>query len=212
MALTWVRKYVKELTTAESIIVPNTFESEHLIISATCFNCRSTWHKAGYLSQSIDFSAFKQARVNNSSLILLNTPMVLSFEHYQLGYQLSFEPASWIDNLTLEIYQPSMPLYSLDTNAPYGATTALTQSITVNDNSTPVLVLAANKNRKNFTIENKGSTAIMIGFMEPMTINNTFLTLAPKTVYVPEINYTDPIFGLTQNDNEFTDLIVTEFT
>ncbi len=109
MALTWVRKFTQNVNSNKNIDVSKTLKSEYLILSVSCIDCRDTWHRAGYLSQFLNVLPLRKTLVNNSIPLLLNTPTLLSFEHWQLGYQLRFEPVNWLTKFTLEIYDSKMP-------------------------------------------------------------------------------------------------------
>lgn len=191
-------------------MIPGTFKSKYLVISVICQNCRDTWHKAGYLTQIVEILPLKSVQVFDKKLILLNAPKLHIFDLFQSGYRLKFEPAKWIKEVILEIYVPKMPFYQPDLNST-PATTANVTSVTVANNTTPISLLAANNNRKRFSLRNRGSKPALIGFANNFNAANAYTTLAAGVVYESDINFTGEIFALGTAANQTTDIAVIEF-
>jgi hypothetical protein len=174
MALKLVKKYSRRIINQKSFLIPIIFTSEYLIILANCQNCRVTWHKAGYLSQYIDTLPLRKVQLFDNKLILLNYPVLQSFPLFQLGYQLKFELAEWIKDLTLEIYLPNMSLFQSEPTASANPADFTGQSdpalfaLTV----AAVSVLAANPNRKGLVVRNKGNKPAYLGFAATVTAAN----------------------------------------
>jgi hypothetical protein len=209
MTLKLVKKYSQKIINQESKMIPVTFKSEYLVILAKCLNCRATWHKAGYLFQYIDTLPLRKVQVENSKLILLNTPKIQSFSLFQLGYQLKFELADWIKELTLEIYEPNMSLYQSENNQTNSAdfTGQTVTSLTLT--ATALSVLAANPNRKGLTIRNKGNKICYLGFAATVDAANAPFSI-PGGATLEETNDFPPgqIFMIAPAGN--TDVVVME--
>jgi hypothetical protein len=104
-----------------------------------------------------------------------------------------------------------MALY-IDNSQPAGtASTATSATVAVPSNTTPNSILAANVNRKGYSIRNRGAKAAIVGFSSTFTANTAFLSLAANAVYESEKNYTGDLFAMATAANAATDLVVTEF-
>jgi hypothetical protein len=113
-----------------------------------------------------------------------------------------------LDQITQLITDMSLFLQD-SVNATANATT--TASVTVNNNTTPISLLAANLNRKRFALRNKGNKAAYIGFSSTFTTANFYLSLAAGAIYESDFTFTGEIFGLAPANNSNTDIQVTEF-
>lgn len=211
MALKLVLKYSQKIINQESFLIPMIFKSEHLIILASCQNCRGTWHKAGYLSQYVDTLPLRKVQVLDSRLILLNSPILQSFALHRLGYQLKFNPVDWIKTIDLQIFEPNMTLYQSES----GGTNA--QDVTSQSVPTqfaliiaPTPVLSANPSRKGILVRNKGAKQAALGFDPGLSLANApYIIPAGTTLEIIEDFPTGQIFMMAPSGN--TDVVVMEF-
>jgi hypothetical protein len=129
------------------------------------------------------------------------------------NYFLFYEPPKWFSTFDIKIWEnTNMALYT-DSSQPAGtASTATSATVAVASNTTPSSIMAANVNRKGYSIRNRGTKAAIIGFSSTFTANTAFLSLAANAVYESEKNYTGDLFAMTTAANAATDLVVTEFT
>lgn len=104
-----------------------------------------------------------------------------------------------------------MSLFLQDSVNNVVATTTTTASIAVVNNTTTISLLAANPNRKRFSLRNKGNKAAYIGFSSTFTTANFYLSLASGAVYESDFSFTGEIFALAIAANSNTDVQVTEF-
>jgi hypothetical protein len=206
----WVKKFSKSVRNSESFVIPNTFESEYLLVLAKCLNCRATWHKAGYLSHLIDVFPVGKTQIKDKKLILLNKPIIQSFSLFHLGYKLEFEFAEWINELILEIYEPNMPLFSNNPQSGYsGDMTGQSIPVSVSLTATAASVMAANANRKGLVIRNKGNKTAYLGFTNTIDDDNAPYAI-PGGWTLEEMNDFPPgeLFMIAPNGN--TDVVVME--
>jgi hypothetical protein len=104
-----------------------------------------------------------------------------------------------------------MSYFLQDSNSNGSATSSTTASVTVSSNTNTISLLAANPNRKRFSLRNKGNKATYIGFSSTFTTANFYLSLAAGAVYESDFSFTGEIFGLAIAANSATDIQVTEF-
>ena len=105
-----------------------------------------------------------------------------------------------------------MSLFFQDSANAQIATATTVTSVAVTSNTTPVLLLTQNSNRKKYSLRNKGSKACLIGFSTTFTAANNFISLAAGAVYEAEVNYTGDLYALAIATSSNTDVVVTEFT
>jgi hypothetical protein len=173
MALNLVRKFSRNIKGGDSFEIPILFRQEYLLISAKCRNCRSTWYKAGYLSQIVDILPLKKVQIASKILVPLNNPQLQTFAFFTNGYKLKFEAVNWIDSLTLEIYLPNMSLFQSEPSATPnpGDFTGQSAPALFALSVTAVSVLAANPNRKGLVVRNKGNKIAYLGFVATVDAN-----------------------------------------
>jgi hypothetical protein len=104
-----------------------------------------------------------------------------------------------------------MSLFLQDSTFNSLATSTTTASVAVVSNTATISLLAANPNRKRFSLRNKGNKAALIGFSSTFTTANFYLSLAAGAVYESDFSFTGEIFGLAVATNSATDIQVTEF-
>jgi hypothetical protein len=174
MAVNLIRKFSRKINNGDSIEIPIIFRQANLLISAKCPKCRSTWYRAGYLSQIIDILPLKKVQIANKILIPLNNPQIQTFAYFVDGYKLKFEAMNWIDSLTLEIYLPNMSLFQSEPTSSVNPADFTGQSdpALFTLTATAVSVLAANPNRKGLVVRNKGNKAVYLGFAATVTAAN----------------------------------------
>jgi hypothetical protein len=197
--------------TEPETLLPIDFTSRLAIKVSDIAGYRSTWNWAGYCYQYLDISDVGLTRINRKINIAIQEPILFVPEVFKPNYALKFVCADWINALTLTIFEDSMPLYFQDSSNSLVSAATTSVSVTVSSNTTPVLLLTANANRKKFSLRNKGTKAALIGFSATFTAANAFMSLAAGAIFEPEINYTGDVFALAINANSNTDIQVTEF-
>ncbi len=126
-----------------------------------------------------------------------------------IPYQLSINPAKWLGNYTLSIWELSMGIY---TPPAEGATANTVGSTTVaaTNVAAGVVILAANPNRKSFTIQNTSTSILYLGYGTVPTVTDYVVAIPAKSFFDPNINFSGEIKGLWINTNG--NAVVKEFT
>jgi hypothetical protein len=211
MAVNLVRKFSRKINNGDSFEIPILFKQEYLLISAKCQNCRSTWYKAGYLSQIVDILPLKKVQIANKILIPLNNPQLQTFAFFTDGYKLKFEAVNWINSLTLEIYLPNMSLFQSESGASNSQDfTGQSASLQFALSTGSVAVLPANPNRKGLVVRNKGNKTAYLGFEPGVNANNAPYSI-PGGATLEETDDFPPgqLFMIAPAGN--TDVVVVEF-
>jgi hypothetical protein len=188
------------------------FTNSSQIIRVNSSIKKSTWNYGGKLYAT--YLVAGQQTIVASFEINLNFQQLIQVPRYFPGaYSLFFLPPKWLVNYSIKVFEyQNMPLYLSDQSVNNAiSTVANVTSVTVQNNTTPISLLATNPNRKRFSLRNKGTKSALIGFTNTFTAANAYLSLAAGAVYESDITFTGEIFGLAPAANSPTDIAVIEF-
>ncbi len=186
------------------------FTGKFVIVSVISAVAGDVWNKGGVLRQGINTLA--GLALGEPKELLLRDLNLLTFEPLSgLSYELFYFSLNRLETTNIKIWEyQGMPLYTQDASTPV-ATTATVSTATADNASAPKSILAANTNRKSFSIRNKGTKSCYLGFANNFNAGNAYLTLAAGASYVADNSYAGEIWALAIANNNFTDLVVTEF-
>jgi hypothetical protein len=195
-----------------SLVVGEELSSRYLLCKVSTTSPKPTWLTAGKVWAS--WSVLGEDHYTDCYYLRLNRPRLITVPLLSTeGYSLIYEPPKWFADINFTIHEnKNMALYT-DNSQPDGtASTATSATVAVASNTTPSSILAANVNRKGYSIRNRGAKAAIIGFSSTFAATTAFLSLAANAVYESEKNYTGDLLAMTTANNTTTDLVVTEFT
>jgi hypothetical protein len=197
-----LKKQIVISNSNNEILLAN-YNGNPLLIKATSKAKNLISDRVGYVYQFADILNLGRIQLTDKTAISLNN-LNLFFWGKLPNYQLIFESSSWIKDLQLQIYQSNtMSIYS-DPNitTPSNNSSSATPS-TVPNSATSVSLLAANANRKSFTITNNSNQDLFVEFGATASIA-AFAIRLPKlpgsnipAVYEGD-EYTGAIAGIWQ--------------
>jgi hypothetical protein len=139
------------------------------------------------------------------SFVPLNDFVCFNLKPTISAYKLQFDKVSWLNFLTLSVYQSTMPLFSESDITPQStAVTTSTASVT----TTAAVLIASNPNRKGLTIKNTGNKTMYIGFTSSVSSNNAFMAITNGATYEFPLLYTGDIYAI---GGAATTALITEF-
>jgi hypothetical protein len=148
----------------ELIKLPFTFSALVAVKAKNIRNIRPNWKWAGYLYELIE-TPLGLTRIEQRLSIPIEIPIVFQPSRLAQNFKLEFEKQEWIEQLTLEIYQSNtMSIYSDPNITIPSGNSSSTTATTVPNSATSVSLLAANANRKSFTITNNSNQDLFIEF------------------------------------------------
>jgi hypothetical protein len=214
MASDWLLKasLTKFSNDNEFVDLGRKFTSSNQIIRIDSSIKKSTWDYGGEIFAAY-LVAGQQTIVESYKLKLKYQQLIKVPLYFAGAYSLYYQAPKWLTKYTIKVFEyQKMALYLPDSgSAALTASTAVVTSVTVQNNTTPTSLLAANTNRKRFSLRNKGTKDIYLGFSNNFTAANAYLTLAKGAVYESDINFTGEIFGLAVAANSPSDIAVIEF-
>lgn len=173
---------------------------------------RTTWYSGGKLWNS--YFLGEEYYLDKSWNLKLDFNQLIKIPSTKIEPRgvLFYEPPKWFRDFEITIWEnKNMALYVDNQPASFTALTASSVSVTVNSHTNAVSVLAANTNRKGYSIRNRGNKPVLIGFSSTFTASSAFLSLAAGAMYESEKLYLGEIFGLMTAVNNTTDLTIIEF-
>ncbi|WP_319422070.1 hypothetical protein [Pleurocapsa sp. FMAR1] len=206
----WILKVDRQIDFNLNGQLLGSFTGKFVATSVTSDVAGDIWNKGGVLRQGINTLA--GLALGEPKELLLRDLNLLTFEPLSgLSYELFYFSLNRLEKTNIKIWEyQGMPLYTQDVSSPV-ATTATTTTPALTSATAATSILAANINRKSFSIKNKGNKPVYIGFSSSFTGSNAYLTLNAGAIYLSDVSYTGEIWGLLVKQNENTDLIVTDF-
>jgi hypothetical protein len=126
---------------------------------------RPTWNYAGWVKHLVEIDPIGLSVVEAKHGVSARMPSVIFPPNFASSYQLEFTKNDWIDALKLTIYEDSMLInYPID---PFSVPSQLGGTATntlVPITTASVVALAANSNRKSFSIENNTNQIMYIEY------------------------------------------------
>lgn len=205
----------RSLATSSSLIALNKAYSSTavLAIKVSTSTSKPTWFSGGkfwnsyYLGQEYYLDESWDLKLDVPQLIRIPKPRI------KPSYALFYEPPNWFKNFNIKIWEnKNMGLYIDTTQAAGVSEIATVTSVTVNSFATPTSLLAANFNRRGYSIRNRGTKIALIGFNATFTPATAFLSLPAGATYESDKLYLGALFGSASKTGETTDLTITEFT
>lgn len=194
----WIERV--NITITDQLDIPFTFTSPTPVVKASIPGSPNTWIKAGYFTQFFEHLNFGRVEYSRRVLSRLNQSiyfqfpiLILDSANFIFGYQLHFQPMNWINSLTLQIFEPTMPLYFEPTLTIPNSTTSISTTVAATAISTTLL--AANANRKKFKIANTSNQDLYIDF-------DATTSLTDYSIKVPKVSASG--FISTYEDDGFT--------
>lgn len=117
-----------------------------------------------------------------------------------IPYQLAINPAKWLGNYTLSIWESSMGIYT-DPAASSTANAVASATVAATNVAAGAVILAANPNRKSFTIQNTSTSILYLGYGTVPTVTDFVVAIPAKSFFDPNINFSGEIKGLWTNTN-----------
>jgi hypothetical protein len=179
-------------------------QERELIVDISCLR-KPTWEYAGTLNRLIGHI---EAPIVLETLPLGFDSQVIRFTPIKYPYFLAFVPAKWLSNYTLQFWRFKMPLY-FDPSGGMSSGSA-TQALVPASNNPAVDLLAANPNRKGFSIFNNSPGVLYIGYGVAPTTTAFAAKINSQVYFEAPINFTGVVKGLWSNNNGNAQ--VTEFT
>jgi hypothetical protein len=193
--------YQRSFVSTKPVALNLLFEQSELVLEVKTDSRRDSWKYAATVSRFIDHPdnpTFLESWELGFDKKLIYLPKL------RIPYQLSINPAKWLGNYTLIIWESLMGIY---TDPAVGATANTVLSTTV---AAGAVILAANPNRKSFTIKNTSSSSLFLGYASVPTAIDFTVEIPAKSFFDPSINFSGEIKGLWTNTNG--NAVVKEFT
>jgi hypothetical protein len=188
-------------------VAPNLlFQQSELVLKIKTDSRRDSWKYAATVSRFIghpDSPTFLESWELGFDKKLIYLPKL------RIPYQLSINPAKWLGNYTISIWESSMGIYTDPSSA---GTSNVVATITIPATNDPkaAVILAANPNRKSFTIKNTSSSSLFLGYGSVPTATDFTVEVPAKSFFDPSINFSGEIKGIWTNTNG--NAVVKEFT
>lgn len=123
MGITW--ELVEEITTIEfSIYLTHLFTTTNVAIEVTEIAPSPTRYKAGYIKQFCSDPALGNVYFAENHFIPLNRMTWLPLKKSVFPFQLHFEKVSWLNTITISVYQSNTALFFESTFSPQQQTIA----------------------------------------------------------------------------------------
>jgi hypothetical protein len=177
--MTWSQIDSWEITELETLL-PVSFTSRLIIKVSNIAGIRSTWKWAGVFYQYLNFEPIGLTRIDSKINVLIQDSVLFVPTVFKPDYALKFYRANWIPQLTLTIYEDSMPLnFEPVVNVP-STSASSAASFTVPTSTTSVSLLAANPNRKKLVIANNSNQDLYIDF-------DATASVADHSIKIPKV-------------------------
>jgi hypothetical protein len=107
--MAWNKKGSWVITKKETNI-PVSFKSQIITQATAVANLKPSWYQAGYFIQSISIPPIGLVRIEDKINVPTKESSLFIPKIFKPNYQLKFYKPDWISQLTLTIYEDSMPL------------------------------------------------------------------------------------------------------
>jgi hypothetical protein len=198
--------YQRSFVSTKPIALNLLFEQSELALEVKTDSRRDSWKYAATVSRFIghpDNPTFLESWELGFDKKLIYLPKL------RIPYQLSINPAKWLGNYTLTIWESLMGIYT-DPATAATANSVVTSTVAATNAAAGAVILAANPNRKSFTINNTSTSILYLGYGAVPTAIDYVVALPAKSFFDPNINFAGEIKGLWTNTNG--NAVVKEFT
>jgi hypothetical protein len=174
----WTLKKKINNVDLEAVLSSN-YNGNPLLIKATAKANTFISNRAGYIYQFAEVPGLGRIQLTDKAAIALDN-LSLFFWSKLPNYQLIFERSAWAKDLSLQIYESNMPIYS-DSSVSVvvpsqSAATPTTSSVPAS--ATSVVLLSNNTNRKQGIITNTSNQDLFIQFGATASVASYVVKLA----------------------------------
>jgi hypothetical protein len=186
------------ITSSNPVILPCSFTSQLLAIDIAAGNQKDTWYKAGYLQSFIEIEGTKF--VGNRIKLIFGSQLI---EIPYRTYQLEYDPADWLQNISVKIKQLSATNYQTIMGVNFSvqprATGAMVDEVKLTGLTVSQEVMAANVDRaEGGTIYNRTNKNMYVKWgILPATATDLLVT-AGSNIDVPD-SYTGAAQAICAN-------------
>jgi hypothetical protein len=180
--MTWIEVGSWTITEFETLL-PVNFTSRLIIKVSNIAGYKPTWKWAGVFYQYLNFEPTGLTRIDSKINVLIQDSVLFVPTVFKPSYALKFIKANWISQLTLTLYEDSMPL-SFEPVVPAvvipNNTASAVNTATVPNSAASVSLLAANPSRKKLVIANNSNQDLYIDF-------DTTASVVDHAIKIPKI-------------------------